>query len=113
MVKRIILNIDLVSSMKNHANSGLSLNDSLPTKSAYRLLAFCFGCFIMIDKLIKLIEESRAGCWCNVFNCSENEYCCDCPLYSDKKDAILSELKELQEIKKDMKDFYDKESDGK
>jgi len=47
VVKRIILNIDLVSSMKNHANSGLSLNDSLPTKSAYRLLAFCFGCFMV------------------------------------------------------------------
>ena len=67
----------------------------------------------MIDKLIKLIEESRAGCWCNVFNCSENEYCCDCPLYTNNKEVFLSELKELQAIRMDMKAFYDEESDGK
>jgi len=62
----------------------------------------------MIDKLIKLIEEGGAGCWCNVMYCSEDEYCCDCPLYSDKKDAILSELKELQEMKRHA-DFADEE----
>ena len=53
----------------------------------------------VIDKLIKLIEESGAGCWCNVMYCSEDEYCCDCPLYSDNKKVVLGELKELQEIK--------------
>lgn len=64
----------------------------------------------MIDKLIKLIEESRAGCWCNALHCSEDAYCCDCPLCSDKKDALLSELKELQEMKHHeelMKKVYD------
>ena len=69
----------------------------------------------MIDKLIKLIEKSandRVDGTCSAVSahfCKSTD-CSECVFDEQKVGVLLGELKELQAVKKDLKDFYGEES---